>query len=603
MQLDAYDKNTLAPLFDKGVNHSTAGNSILGFGTSLANNYTNGSRMFRLGVTGNVTDVQILGTAINNSSANIDPAPFLSMDSTRPIRKVRYDTDSVNSMVSMWNPRINRQETSTRADSQGDAFFTSACLRLNPTDIGSSLPVQNVDYTVYANDNFTQRRLAPLFYPVYLNPTTGNLVCIPFATTSDIGTTGGNQMDQRTPGTTYGYRLTGYFTTNPTFESQGNSILNTVSQFLGVDSGGRVLFFQTGVVNDYTHNVIRYTDSNNTAAVLSTNTAAPTATGTSAGGNRGTSYGQQMPKYSSTTFTDPTTANTKAWYTPYFDVNGKYHPMYYQWNTSTDTFTRNTDITMNWGAQTQQSNVWENDSIGASSMDVRWGNQRLVWNDTWTVDIGGGTINRYLIMGQFHGNGAAYDPFPKQRTFVTFLMNPSNPKILTYHSHFTVPTTAKNIIYFNAEKTQMGLIGESSLYVYAFNNGTGWSLTGTVPYRFSSVGLDSLGRIWALSEGSTGYGQLHLITVNVPVTIAVTANNTEFNYTGSNINTSVTLNAYNTVGARIAVSVKLVIDGGSMTFTGSNLTTTVTSSASAGTTIPVIITGSGIANIIASVVL
>jgi hypothetical protein len=117
------------------------------------------------------------------------------------------------------------------------------------------------------------------------------------------------------------------------------------------------------------------------------------------------------------------------------------------------------------------------------------------------------------------------------------------------------------------------------------------------------VGIDGLGRIWALATGAAGYAEIHMLTLNVPVTITVTAPQSSYNFTGTNISTSITVNAYDPSGARIAVALKLVVDGGSMTFSGSNLTTTVTTSASANTVVPVTITGAGISNVIASVVL
>ena len=604
MQFDAYDRNTLAPLFNKGVNHDLSGTGITGMGIS-SSTLADGSRMLRLGVTGNVTDVQVLGTSAGLSEANIEPVPFLSMDPTRPIRKVRYDTNGVSSVASIWQARVNKTNSNYRADTSDsfNGYHMRICLRLNPTSMDSSLPIVNTTYQPYGNDSNTERRLAPVWYPVYFNSTTGNMVCVPFSRSSDIGATGTTVIDQLMPGAIYGVRITNYLTANPVVSAHPSGTVNRVSQFLGVDTGGRALFFHNALVTDYDHQVIRYFDADNTATVLFNNTAAPAASGTSGGGNRGTSFGSYVAKYSSDTFTDPLVSNGKAWYVPYLDVGGKYHPMYYQWDTTTDTFTRNTDITVNWGAQTQQSNVWEPDSVSSTSVDVRHGLQRLIWNETWTVQVSVGVTKRYLMLTQFHGTGVTYDTLPKQRTFVVFTVDSVSPKTLTYHSHIAIPTTPKNIIYFNDAKTQMGVIGENTLYVYAFNDGTGWSLTGTVPYRFSSVGVDALGRIWALSAGATGYGELHLITVNVPVSIAVTAATTEYNYTGTDINTSIKVNAYDTTGARKALSVKLVIDGGSMTFTGSNLTTTVTTSASADTTVPVIITGSGISNIIASVVL
>ena len=139
--------------------------------------------------------------------------------------------------------------------------------------------------------------------------------------------------------------------------------------------------------------------------------------------------------------------------------------------------------------------------------------------------------------------------------------------------------------------------------MYSFTNATGWTQTTIIPIKFASVGLDNLGRLWALEAGDNTYGAIHTLTQTAPITVAVTSTATAYNYVGTQVLSNVTVNAYGVDGLRKAVSVRLVIDGTSMTFSGSNLTTTVTTSASTDTSVPIVITGAGINNIIASVVL
>ena len=608
MQLDAYDRVTLSPLFNQGLNHSTTGVDLAGFGSSYVRNDSwQAGQMGKLLLNGPVSEVNISNTSNNSIWNMVDPTMWHSMDPTRPIRKVRYDTNGTTSVLGLYAPKIvgpadDRGATNGNwSETKDDICWTQICLRYNPVNLESSLPYTNVRR---GNTGATSHgmRAGMCFYPVYFNTNTGNMVMLQWAGArqnpdNDNNSTASNN---RAPSTGYGARFTSYLSTSYGWSGNTSTYFqNRNSQFIGVDTGGRALFLINDVPTDYTQLVIRYLDIDNTTSVLYTNSTAPSAAGTNAGGNRDTSYGNYFAKYSSLTFSDPTSAGNLAWYTPYFDSSGKYHPFFFQWNRTTDAFTRNSDITINWAGASNQENIWSPDTITGSMNNSAYGLQRFVFNDTWTVN---GT--RYLMFGQVHGSGTVYDNLPKVRTFVVFTVDAANPKLLTYHSSVTIPTTPRNIVYFNENaRTQMGVFSATAFYTYNFTPGIGWVLTGTLPFTFAACGVDSLGRIWAMAPGPHGYGEIHMITLNVPVTISVTAPQTSYNFTGTNINSSLTVNAYDTAGARIAVAVKLVIDGGSMTFAGSTLTTTINTSASADTTVPVIITGSGISNVIASVVL
>jgi hypothetical protein len=562
---DGYDFNTLSPLFDQGLNHNVAGTDVSGFGRTRITNGAGAVDGYAAGVLfldGDVTNVQANIVAVNSATANLDTAPFVSMDPTRQPRTVRHDTLNNNSMLYMnWN----------------------AIGQVTPRNISvarfNSRSLQDAPYRLTDN-------LGWCWHPVYFNQSTGNMVMV----VSSYTTTH--------PSTYYGARIQSYISQVQAFTGV-TAVTNRTGEFLGVDEAGRALFFLNSTLNDYDHLITRYIDVDNTATVLSTINSIPAAAGTSAGGNRGTAFGNQLPKYSSKTFPDPANVTNKAWYTPYFDVNGKYHPHFFQWDTVNDTFVRNTDITVNWPQGTIQEDFWTADTFSASSNSTSgFGLQRVWYNETWTVDS-----QRYLIFMQLHGATSIFDNTPKMRTFLTFSVNPSNPKILTYHSSVTIPSTAKNIIWLNDSKTLLGVIAHTQFYTYSFNPTNGWVLTGTIPFQFIGVGRDSLNRIWAASPGLNTWGEIHLITVNVPISITVTAPQNLFNYTGTVINSNLTVNAYDTTGSRIAASIKLVIDGGSMAFAGANLTTTVTTSTTQDTLVPIVITGGGLSNIIASVVL
>jgi hypothetical protein len=370
-----------------------------------------------------------------------------------------------------------------------------------------------------------------------------------------------------------------------------------ITQFIGVGQNSHALIFWNANANDYTQIIYRYNDTTNTSTTLHTFNTIPAAGGTSAGGNRSTNFGNTQNKMASMTFTTAAEPTIKKFYVPYLDVNGFYHPIYFTWNTANDTFTRTTDITVNWGSGNNQSTYWVQDTVGGDVGSRGYGHQRAWYNETFTF---GGV--RYLTFMQLHGAGGIWDLQPKMRTFVTFSIDESTPTTLNFHSSVEIPFTPKNIVWLNDNHTIMGVFTHTAFYVYSFGAG-GWTLIGTWNLQFNSVGRDSLGRIWAHESGQYAWGALHLITLNVPVTISITAPQTTYNFTGTTISTNFTVNTYNQAGQRIVSTVKLVIDGGSMLFSGNNLTTTVTTSSSADTTVPVSITAGGISNIIASVVL
>jgi len=318
--------------------------------------------------------------------------------------------------------------------------------------------------------------------------------------------------------------------------------------------------------------------------------------GTNAGGDRTSNFGGYIPKFASKTFTDTSTATTLGFYIPFVDSKGFYNPLYYQWNQSNDIFTRLTDITVVYPTGNSQSSYWTNDTFSSTSLDSQYGMQRVWYNETF---VSGGI--RYLIFMQLHGAGGVFDNNPLMRTFPTYSVNTSTYKTLTYTGKIEVPATAKNIVWLSDDRTILGIFCHANFYVYTFSSSSGWTQTGNFPYQFNAVGRDNLGRIWAQDTG-LGWGRVHLLTLNVPISIVVTPDATSYNFAGTTVSSNLTVNAFSYSGARIATSVKLVIVGGAMTFAGSNLTKTITTSASGDTVVPITITGGGVSNIIASAV-
>ena len=581
-QHDAHNKTTFAPQFDTWIQHSASGTGITNFGYAAGTNYYMGGTLV---LTGNTTHVNHTSTTINDYQCNLDPSPFISMDTTRPFSWSKYYTDGTN--TSVWLSYTQMYPGSI-------GFATNFEYKLNPgTDMTKTLPtLAGVTQTNLGGSQASNGNSAT--FPVYINPNTKNLVFCPWTNSNGAG----YYIPYRGNGAHAGALGTANLSAS---NYTGVAVAAQTIQFLGVGTDGYATFFGNNYDSDYQQTIWKYNDSATTITTLATITAIPGSSGggtLSLGGNRAATFGSYFPKLASNTFQDPLLGSgTQGFYVPFFDTVGNYNPFYFQWTIATGVITRNINVAVSWGARTQAT-TWGVDTISASSVTVNYGLQRLVVNETFTFS---GT--RYLMLMQLHGNGVAYDLYPLMRTFVVFSMNPTNPLALTYHSFVTIPVTPKNIIWLNTAKTLLGVITTNFFYTYSFTSGTGWTLTGSLPYQMWAVGLDSTGRIFGVDRGLTQQGQIHIITLSVPVTVSVTPAQTTYNYTGSTISSTLAVSAYDQTGSRISTQVKLVIDGGSMTFGGSNLTTTVTTSTVADLSVAISITDGGYSNIIASVVL
>lgn len=608
-QLDAVNKSTLTPLFDTQIQFSMNGLA----GATATGAWTDDQRSYNLnnfgspilstppvgsgsGATGSArsTGVLILNGEVTHcrhflfNTANdyrntIDFTPMYSMDPTRVPRQASFFTDGTNNVVYFVYYEKGSDVTSSFVQS------TSYVLSVNTT----SSNLVNSNYML-TNDWINRTSLVNSYalkgYPMYRNPSTGNMVwhgTWAYMAASNYG------YPSYQPGLTTGSAFSVQTTSNsPT----AGSLQYYTSQWIGVSAvDGFAITLANFNQNDHTTQIWKYNDGNNTATNLSNISTVPTASGSSVGGNRGTNFGSFKNKYCSRWFTDPLTANSRGFYMPYVDTNGNWAPFYWQWNTTTDVFTRNANCTVNWGGGNTQATFWIHDGTLAANADAN-GLQTVWYNETFNVGS-----NRYLLFMQLNGAGGLMDSLPRACTFVNFSVNAADPRILTYHSRMTIPATPKNIVWLSDDRTVLGVFTHTAFYIYTFTEANGWTQTANLPFQFSAVGRDNLGRIWAVDPGPNQWGRVHLITLTVPVTIVVTPDATTYTYSGTPINANVAVRALDANGNRISTSVKLVIDGGSMLFGGNNFTTTVTTSASADVNVAVSITGGGVSNIIASV--
>lgn len=380
----------------------------------------------------------------------------------------------------------------------------------------------------------------------------------------------------------------------PSYSSWGQTATRDQynTQFIGPSTqDGQPIYIQIYTLNDHSHYIVRHNISPNTSTTLHSYTAAPAASGSNYGGTRSTTGLGNQAKQASKTFDDPSSAGNKGFYVPYFDTSNNYFPFFYQWDRSTDTFTRNDDVTITGDLISSHMHT-----LASTRNGDRAGQSAVIYNETF---VSGGT--RYLSVIPMASAYQVNDSQASARTIVTYSVDASNPKSLTHHSAVEVPATIKNVVFLNDARTSMGVFNQESFHIYNFDNVNGWVKTSTLPYQFWSVGRDSQDRIWGTAYNTSGYVDVHLITPSVATSIVITPASNTYNYSGSNINSTINVSAYNSSGSRIATSVDLTIDGSTMTFSGGATTTTVTTSTSADVSEAIVITGAGFSEIIAKV--
>ena len=332
-----------------------------------------------------------------------------------------------------------------------------------------------------------------------------------------------------------------------------------------------------------------------TVTQMYTVSAAISASGTNAGGSR--MAGSLHPATCSSWFTDPRVGagTTKCWYYPYFDSNRNFHPLVYTWNQTNDSFSRETDITITGDLSSVHANM---SGLYADSTST---SVYISWNMACHTFVSDG--NRYVMFINIDGRDQ-YVGTPGPRTSVIYLVDPTNPKNLTYHSKITWPDTPKNFVFLNETQTLMGMFFQNVFKVYAWNNTSGWNETVSVNSLVTACGRDADSRIWYVQSSDSQAAtqpELHILTPSLPITINIDPEFESYDYAGTPINSFINVSAYNASGNRIVASVKLVINGGSMTFSDSTTVKTITTLDDDDFQQNIIITGAGFSNITASV--
>ena len=598
LQTHAHEMTSLSPLFGKYISTNIDGDLITQAGnnlsstTSLADqpNPPLGSIGCMLQLTKDTIHVYH-GTYItgNTHMNNIDVSQFYSMDPGEPAHTLRLFTGGGDTEIMA----ANHGHQSGKWN-QIQYWHNPGATELYDTKPGGDISgLNNIYHSSGPNAEVDSvRRL------VHLDTTSNTLVGI-----ASYGNYYGPSMQVEFP--KFKAAASTGFPYNSSTMAFGPVISNYHGVWMGMSTDNKALYFlqdhyTTGTFN---HKIYKYDIGNNTGSY----TYEWSVIGTTAGGHAGARTAVTASTtvanhfFTPSKFHDTATAAIKAFYVPSFDSNQNYYPHYFTWNTADDTVTRFSDTTPR---NTADSAAYASSTDFNNFYGAQWGYYRcakasICFNETflWTA-----TSTRYMLLGVITGHVNINDANDTARTFITFTIDGSDPKKILYHSKFTVPATAKNIVFLNDARTLLAVVMSNQTNLYSFTPATGFALATELSLKVWALGRDRIDRIWAATAGiSSDYADLHLITPSLPVTVNIVPASTTYNYTGTTLNSNFTLATLDTTGARVSTDVTLVIDGSTITFSDDTKSKIVTTSASGDVTVNIKIVDSGFSQIISSV--
>jgi hypothetical protein len=364
---------------------------------------------------------------------------------------------------------------------------------------------------------------------------------------------------------------------------------NAMKQFVGGQNGDTSgggsygIYFSCSQNNDYTHRIDKYDASTTTATTLHSFTTAHSGGNRTIPGNMGAAVKISSKHFSVT--------GGRGWYTPYFDTSDNYIPWYFEWDTSTDTFTRSeTTITGN-----------SSTTAGVTGNNTYVNNPYSRTSSVWLNEVCEVSGTKYVTLFPMHADYDINDGTAGYRTFVTYSVSNSDETALTYHSVVTAEKTICNILYLNDARTRLAMLHYDKVVFYNFNSLTGWVKTGEFNKRCNALGLTQDGTLFAAADDQADHHvSLHKLSTAIPLSITVDAADSAYTYSGTTINTNLEISAKNFNDSYVACDITLEIDGSTMKFDSASgpITKSITLSNSGVTTQPISIIGSGNSTVI-----
>lgn len=161
----------------------------------------------------------------------------------------------------------------------------------------------------------------------------------------------------------------------------------------------------------------------------------------------------------------------------------------------------------------------------------------------------------------------------------------------------------RSLMPIDSTQKRIAVVYDDKIVFYGWNSSTNWTFQSTQSLITGDVGVDTQGRVWAVNSAATyisGGQSLYVYQgAGAASNIVATFQQSAYTYTGGSVSSNVVLNAYDTLGNRVALSVTLTRQTTNFDFSG-NPSTVVTTSAVADTLVPISVTGTGLLQLVAA---
>jgi len=228
-----------------------------------------------------------------------------------------------------------------------------------------------------------------------------------------------------------------------------------------------------------------------------------------------------------------------------------------------------------------------------------------IWRNVraWTF-VDGGT--KYLCVGVYEPGVTTTVPTTAINLYLWRLDSKTTSTFLQ-KLELGVAGRVRSFMPVDSTQKRLAVVYDDKITFYAWNSSTNWTFQSNQSLQTQDVGVDTQGRVWATDIGSyapgtpSGYNYQSLYVYEpsgAAVNITVSFQSSAYTYTGATISSNVIVNAYDTAGARVALSVTLTRDTTNFDFAGSP-STVVTTSLVADTLVPISVFGTGLLSVLA----